>query len=55
MAMNRLTDSIKEQIAAFQRGFYEIIPRESIAIFNEQVMVIALWRKLVLIFLFIGT
>ena len=34
--MNKLTDSIKEQIEAFQKGFYEIIPRDTISIFNEQ-------------------
>ncbi len=30
-----MTDSIKEQIEAFQKGFNEIIPREYTSIFNE--------------------
>ena len=37
VAMNKLTESIKEQIQAFQKGFYEIIPRDVISIFDEQV------------------
>ena len=37
VAMNKLTESIKDQIQAFQKGFYEIIPRDVISIFDEQV------------------
>lgn len=32
----RLTESIKEQLENFLKGFYEIIPAEIISIFNEQ-------------------
>ena len=32
----KLTEAIKEQIHAFQKGFYEIIPQKDIAIFDEQ-------------------
>ena len=32
----KMTTDIKEQIEAFLGGFYEIIPKKLIAIFNEQ-------------------
>jgi hypothetical protein len=35
--MHILTGSIKEQIEHFQKGFYDIIPRDVISVFNEQV------------------
>lgn len=36
MAENKLTHAIRDQIEAFRKGFYEIIPQEDIAIFDEQ-------------------
>eukprot|EP00730_Choanoeca_flexa_P007749 TRINITY_DN12385_c0_g4_i1.p1 TRINITY_DN12385_c0_g4~~TRINITY_DN12385_c0_g4_i1.p1 ORF type:complete len:1717 (+),score=489.72 TRINITY_DN12385_c0_g4_i1:522-5153(+) len=35
VANMKLTEAIKEQIAAFQKGFYEIIAQEDIALFDE--------------------
>ena len=32
----KMTESIKAQIKSFLEGFYEIIPKDLIAIFNEQ-------------------
>ena len=32
----KMTESIKSQIKSFLEGFYEIIPKDLIAIFNEQ-------------------
>ncbi|EDQ90913.1 uncharacterized protein MONBRDRAFT_15591 [Monosiga brevicollis MX1] len=31
----KLTEAIKDQIKAFQKGFYEVIPQTDIALFNE--------------------
>ncbi|KAG8835313.1 hypothetical protein FRC17_004095 [Serendipita sp. 399] len=36
IAEYRLTTSIKDQLAAFLEGFYEIVPKEHIAIFDEK-------------------
>lgn len=36
VAEMKLTAAIKEQIEAFRSGFYEVIPQEDIAIFEEQ-------------------
>lgn len=32
----KMTESIKSQIKSFLEGFYEVIPKELISIFNEQ-------------------
>lgn len=34
---HKMTDSIRTQLDAFLKGFYEIVPRELVAIFNERV------------------
>eukprot|EP00049_Salpingoeca_infusionum_P010474 m.180003 g.180003 ORF g.180003 m.180003 type:complete len:510 (+) comp14651_c3_seq1:981-2510(+) len=36
IANRHLTEAIKEQIEAFQKGFYELIPQEEIKLFDEQ-------------------
>ncbi|KAF2722346.1 hypothetical protein K431DRAFT_284040 [Polychaeton citri CBS 116435] len=36
IVQNRLYDSVQEQLDNFLTGFYEIIPKELVAIFNEQ-------------------
>ena len=36
MCLMKMTESIKQQTKSFLEGFYEIIPRELISIFNEQ-------------------
>jgi hypothetical protein len=41
VALQKLTEAIKEQIAAFQQGFYDIIKQKDIAIFNEQVVILS--------------
>lgn len=40
VANMKLTDAIKEQISAVQKGFYEIIPLEDINLFDESVCVL---------------
>merc|ERR1712147_573721 len=36
VCQERMTGAIRKQLAAFLEGFYDIIPRRLIAIFNEQ-------------------
>lgn len=36
MCQLKMTDSIKPQLRNFLEGFYEVIPRDLISIFNEQ-------------------
>ena len=35
MAKHIMTNSIKDQIQAFQDGFWEVVPRELVSVFNE--------------------
>jgi hypothetical protein len=36
VCQEKMTGAIRKQLAAFLEGFYDIIPRRLIAIFNEQ-------------------